>query len=521
MAGRKSSRTAERVPTTQKPERKSAILSPHDELRERLLETAIDMKENIPQRNTRNSSVGSQKSDCSETRKRRSTKEGPAAKRHSGEKHRNGSREDSLEYISDDREVGSSSSQSSRTRGQPLPAMPEEEEVFDKSSSSDNLAESEESHEMVRLEERQDIEEEIEDDFDDEEEDVVNDKEEYEEIESEDEDDYPVQNEGFAVTKRLMNDEHMVTAPTFLSTAKCDGIGSPTKVWSLMVKRDEIPRATRFLLGNHPDMDDEKRRILIDWMMEVCESEKLHRETFHLAVDYVDRYLESSNVECSTDNFQLVGTAALFIAAKYEEIYPPKCIDFAHLTDSAFTCDNIRTMEVLIVKYIGWSLGPITSIQWLSTYLQLLGTGKKNKSDHYEEQNMYVPELLRSEYLEMCKILDFLLFEIDSFTFSYRTIAAAVLFVNYEPTCAVEKATGFMQAQLEKVIEYVEPVCRAFAKQRQLLDDVIPKHESIKSDDSHNIQVYVKRSSMEPIVKSERERIQHLKARRLHPQRLF
>lgn len=113
---------------------------------------------------------------------------------------------------------------------------------------------------------------------------------------------------------------------------------------------------------------------------------------------------------------------------------------------------------------------------------------------------MYVPELLRSEYLEMCKILDFLLFEIDSFTFSYRTIAAAVLFVNYEPTCAVEKATGFMQAQLEKVIEYVEPVCRAFAKQRQLLDDVIPKHESIKSDDSHNIQVYVKRSSMEPIV---------------------
>lgn len=100
MAGRKSSRTAERVPTTQKPERKSAILSPHDELRERLLETAIDMKENIPQRNTRNSSVGSQKSDCSETRKRRSTKEGPAAKRHSGEKHRNGSREDSLEYIS-------------------------------------------------------------------------------------------------------------------------------------------------------------------------------------------------------------------------------------------------------------------------------------------------------------------------------------------------------------------------------------------------------------------------------------
>uniref|UniRef100_A0A1I7T847 Cyclin N-terminal domain-containing protein n=1 Tax=Caenorhabditis tropicalis TaxID=1561998 RepID=A0A1I7T847_9PELO len=541
MAGRKSSRTSNRL-AAQK-ERKSAILSPHDELRERLLETAIDVKENIPERrvSSRNESVGSQTSECSESRKRYSTEKGPAAKRHSNEKRQNGRYEDiSSGDFSEEREAGSSSSSgSARTRGRPLPAMPEEEEeVFD--GSSDHLAESEESHEMAKSDDQISNEDEIDEDDDEENDDEEEeeyrdssdgnnysdisgsdkegeeddgdifeeeDDEDYEN-ETEDEEDLPVQNEEFAVTKRLMNDPHLISAPSLLSNAKCAGIGSPTKVWSLMVKRDDIPRATRFLLENHPEMTVSMRCLLVDWMMEVCESEELHRETFHLAVDYVDRFLESSIEECSRVTFQLVGTAALFIAAKYEEIYPPKCDDFAKLTDGAFSCENIREMEVLIVKAIGWSLSPITSIQWLSTYLQLLGTGKKEKDENFEENNMYVPEFLRSEYIEMCKVLDYLLFEIDSFNYTYRTIAAAVLFVNYEPTSAVEQATGFMyeHEQLQKVIDYVRPVCRVFSEHARNHGDVIPDFQSTKPDDAHNIQVHLKRDEMEKLVKIEREK---------------
>ena len=40
------------------------------------------------------------------------------------------------------------------------------------------------------------------------------------------------------------------------------------------------------------------RAILIDWMMEVCNEFTLKRETFHLAVNYVDRILSlSCNVQ--------------------------------------------------------------------------------------------------------------------------------------------------------------------------------------------------------------------------------
>ncbi|VDP09723.1 unnamed protein product [Soboliphyme baturini] len=74
------------------------------------------------------------------------------------------------------------------------------------------------------------------------------------------------------------------------------------------------------------------RSILLDWLSEVCEVYKLHRETFHLAVDYTDRYL-SKEKNVPKSRLQLVGITSLFIAAKMEEIYPPKLSDFAYVTD--------------------------------------------------------------------------------------------------------------------------------------------------------------------------------------------
>jgi hypothetical protein len=42
---------------------------------------------------------------------------------------------------------------------------------------------------------------------------------------------------------------------------------------------------------------------------------------------------------------QLVGVTAMFIASKYEEIYAPEVKDFAYVTDSAYTKNEILSME--------------------------------------------------------------------------------------------------------------------------------------------------------------------------------
>jgi len=49
----------------------------------------------------------------------------------------------------------------------------------------------------------------------------------------------------------------------------------------------------------------------------VCEACQLRRETFHVAVDFVDRYL-SRTTDVTKQQLQLVGISALFVAAKVE-----------------------------------------------------------------------------------------------------------------------------------------------------------------------------------------------------------
>lgn len=53
------------------------------------------------------------------------------------------------------------------------------------------------------------------------------------------------------------------------------------------------------------------------FLFQVCEVYKMHRETFYMAVDYLDRYLSRTN-GVKKSQLQLVGVTALFVAAKME-----------------------------------------------------------------------------------------------------------------------------------------------------------------------------------------------------------
>jgi Cyclin, N-terminal domain len=59
------------------------------------------------------------------------------------------------------------------------------------------------------------------------------------------------------------------------------------------------------------------RAILIDWMMEVCSEFHLKRETFHLAVAYLDRHLSKAETVPKL-KLQLVGLTSMVIATKIE-----------------------------------------------------------------------------------------------------------------------------------------------------------------------------------------------------------
>lgn len=107
-------------------------------------------------------------------------------------------------------------------------------------------------------------------------------------------------------------------------------------------------------LDNHPAVQPKMRAILADWLIEVCEECVLHRETYYMALNFVDRYLSvKKNVQ--KKNLQGLGVTALFMASKLQEIYPPPIHQFVDITDRACSESFIIAMELemLVMSFMG------------------------------------------------------------------------------------------------------------------------------------------------------------------------
>ena len=84
-------------------------------------------------------------------------------------------------------------------------------------------------------------------------------------------------------------------------------------MWDLMCNKESgmYKRLTGSeILAQHPTLQARMRGILFDWLVEVCEVYRLHRETFYLAVDFIDRYL-GSTTEMPKTRLQLVGKSTI------------------------------------------------------------------------------------------------------------------------------------------------------------------------------------------------------------------
>lgn len=86
-------------------------------------------------------------------------------------------------------------------------------------------------------------------------------------------------------------------------------------------------------------------------------------ETLYLTVNIIDRYLQTQQVRRS--KLQLVGVAALLVASKYEEIYPPELRDLVYITDRAYKQKEILTMENDIVSTLCWNVTVPTAHSFL------------------------------------------------------------------------------------------------------------------------------------------------------------
>ena len=144
---------------------------------------------------------------------------------------------------------------------------------------------------------------------------------------------------------------------------------SPTCVlyrYLLSLEKQPCFVISRHFLKHQVEAMDQYRQVLVDWLVGVSSHFHLLQETLFLAIEILDRYLQKALV--NKKQLQLVGVTSLWVAAKYEEIYPPTVSEFAHMTDNTFKDRDVREMEKLILKATDYRLSKPISLRFLRRY---------------------------------------------------------------------------------------------------------------------------------------------------------
>ncbi|XP_067002415.2 G1/S-specific cyclin-E [Anabrus simplex] len=279
------------------------------------------------------------------------------------------------------------------------------------------------------------------------------------------------------------------------------------EVWELMCHKDIMSMGERDeeMFLKHPFLTARMRSILLDWLIEVCEVYKLHRETYHLTMDFIDRYLSiQSNIP--KQQLQLIGITCLFIAAKVEEIYPPKIIEFAYVTDGACTESEILDKELVILKTLNWNLSPVTANNWLNMYLQFL-TNIQHQEHGVETigspDTFLFPQYSGLTFVQTAQLLDLCMLDEGCLRFQYGTLAASAIYYvfNRETSLFV---SGLQWSDIAECVQWMSAF--AITLREESSDLTTLKYDTswedstscgllktvprIVVDDSHNIQTH-------------------------------
>lgn len=200
-------------------------------------------------------------------------------------------------------------------------------------------------------------------------------------------------------------------------------------IYSYLRQVESKKRAKPDYMARQQDITLTMRNILVDWLVEVSEEYRLHRETLFLAVNYIDRFL--SKISVLRGKLQLVGAASMFLASKYEEIYPPDVTEFAYITDDTYSKQQILRMEHLILKVLTFDVAVPTTNWFCEDFLKAC-----DGDDQLKSLTMFLAELT--------------LIEMDTYLRYVPSVTAAACLclarytLGYEPwsQCMIKK-TGY------------------------------------------------------------------------------
>ena len=144
-------------------------------------------------------------------------------------------------------------------------------------------------------------------------------------------------------------------------------------------------------MEKQPDINEQMRAILIDWLIEVHLRFHLKDQTLYITVGIIDLYLSNKIIQRS--KLQLLGITALLIACKSQEIYYPPIKDFIDITDKAYEKKELINMEYLVLRFLNFKILFPTPCDFYDIISQIY---------HFNSQQYYL-----GKYFMECALIDY------------------------------------------------------------------------------------------------------------------
>lgn len=140
------------------------------------------------------------------------------------------------------------------------------------------------------------------------------------------------------------------------------------------------------------------RSILVDWLVDVHKTFKLKQSTLFQAVNMVDRFLSTKDTVVALPKLQLVGVACMWIASKYEEMYPPHIEDYVYISAKTYTKKEILAMEALVCNKLNFVFTVPTSLPFAARGLKAYHALHPDADERITPFTHYALELALCDY---------------------------------------------------------------------------------------------------------------------------
>jgi hypothetical protein len=164
-------------------------------------------------------------------------------------------------------------------------------------------------------------------------------------------------------------------------------------------------------MNQNKNINNQNRKILIDWLFQYCTEEKLLPETFFMTVMLVDQYINKSfNLEI--EKLQLLGIICCWIASKFNEIQYFTIKDCIYVCANTYNSIEIKNMEIEILTKLNWNINIVTPYHFLKYFINTLKI-----------------KLLREEYFINLYILEFSYHYCELMHFKPSTLASSSIYL--------------------------------------------------------------------------------------------